>query len=90
MDGQVTGTSHIDSQPLLWMTVDRSVLEKPEKMTWCSEWTLCLEKFLKKFDLTFSSRNQIEKGVGSEEMDALEQRRFQDGVDLSLGAIEAD
>ena len=30
------------------------------------------------------------KGVGSKEVDALEQRGFWDGVDLLLGAIEAD
>ena len=48
------------------------------------------EKFSKKSDLAFSSRNRTWDGVGSEgeEEDALEQRRFQDGVDLRLGAIE--
>ena len=49
-----------------------------------------LEKFSKKFDLAFSSQNRTEKGVGSEEMDAPERRGFRDGVDLRLGAIEAN
>ena len=49
-----------------------------------------LEKFSKKSDLAFSLRNWIEKGVGSEEMDALERRGFRDEVDLHLDAIEAD
>ena len=30
MDGQVTGTSHSDSQPLLWMTVGRSMSKKSD------------------------------------------------------------
>ena len=48
------------------------------------------EKFSKKFDLAFSSRNRTKKGVGSIEMDAPERSGFRDGVDLRLGAIEAD
>ena len=90
MDGQVTGTSHSDSQPLLWMTVGRSMSKKSDKMTWRSEWIPHLEKFSKKSDLAFSSRNRIEKGVGLEEVDAPERRGFRVGVDLRLSAIEAD
>ena len=48
------------------------------------------EKFSKKSDLAFSSWNQTCEGVGSEEVDALEQRGFRDEVDLHLGAIKAD
>ena len=66
------------------------MLEKFDKMTWRSEWTPRLEKFSKKSDLVFSSRNRIEKGVGSEEVDAPERKGFQDEVDLRLGAIEAN
>ena len=47
-----------------------------------------LEKFSKKSDLAFSLSNQTEKCVGSEEVDALEQRRFRDEVDLHLGAMK--
>ena len=46
---------------------------------------------LKKSDLTFSSQNWKREGMGSdeeEEEDALEWRRFWDGVDLRFGAIE--
>ena len=49
------------------------------------------EKFSKKSDLAFSSRNQMWEGVGSdgekEEEDALERRGFQDGVYLRLCAM---
>ena len=48
---------------------------------------LRLEKFSKKSNLAFSSRNQTDEGVGSEEVDASEQRGFQDEVDLRLGAM---
>ena len=88
MEGRVTGTSHNDSQPRLWMIVGRSVLEKSDKMTRCSEWTPRREKFFEKSFQAFSSRNRIEEGVGSDEDDALEWRGFQDGVDLRLGAID--
>ena len=47
------------------------------------------EKFLKKSDLAFSSQNQTKKGVVSAEEDAPEQRGFQDGANLCLGAIDA-
>ena len=50
------------------------------------EWTPHLEKFSEKSWRAFSSRNRTWKGVGSEE-DALEQRGFQDGADLHLGAM---
>ena len=90
MEGQVIGTSHSDSQPWLWITVGRSVSEKSDKMTRHSEWTPRLEKFLKKSDLAFSSRNWTKKGVGSEEEDAPEWKGLWDRVDLRLGAIEAD
>ena len=87
MDGQVIGMSHSDSQPLLWMIVGRSVLEKSDKMTWCFEWTPRLENFLKKSDLAFSSWNRTWEGVGSEEVDALKRREFRDEVDFCLGAM---
>ena len=50
----------------------------------------CHEKFSKKSDLAFSSRNLMEEEVGSEgteEEDAPERRGFQDRVDLRLGAM---
>ena len=81
------GTSHSDSQSLLWMIVGRLVLEKFDKMTWRFEWTPRLEKFSKKSYWALSSRNWTEEGVGSEEVDALKQRGFQDRVDLRLGAM---
>ena len=46
-----------------------------------------LEKFSKKSVLANSSRNRIEEGVGSEEVDAPERRGFLDGADLRLGAV---
>ena len=49
-----------------------------------------LQKFSKKSFRAPSSWNQIEEGVGSKEEDALKRRGFWDGVDLRLGAIEAD
>ena len=48
------------------------------------------EKFSKKSDLAFSSRNLTEEGVGSkgmEEEDASERRGFWDEMDLRLGAM---
>ena len=48
------------------------------------------EKFLKKFNLAFSSRNLTEEGEGSEgikEEDAPERRGFRDGMDLRLGVM---
>ena len=84
--GQLTSISHRHSYLYLWMTVDRVVLKKPDRVTRCSEWMTCLEKFSKKSWWAFLSQNQTWVGVGSEE-DVLEQRRFRDGVDLRLGAM---
>ena len=47
----------------------------------------CREKFSKKALQASSFQNRIREGVGSEEVDAPEQRGFWDGVDLCLGAI---
>ena len=44
------------------------------------------EKFFEKSCQAFLSRNRTEREVGSE-YDAPEQRGFQDGVDLRLGAM---
>ena len=49
-----------------------------------------LQKFSKKSFRAFSSQNRTEDGVGLEEEDAPELRGFWDGVDLRLGATEAD
>ena len=46
-----------------------------------------LEKFFEKSYRALSSRNRTCEGVGSEEVDALEQKGFQDGVDFRLGAM---
>ena len=88
MRGQVTGTSHSDSHPQLWMTVGRSVSAKFAKMTRCSEWTPRREKFFEKSFQASLSRNRIWEGVGSEEDDVLERKGFWDGADLRLGAID--
>ena len=48
------------------------------------------EKFFKKSDLAFSSRNRTWEGVGSEgeeEEDVLKRRGFLDRMDLRLGAM---
>ena len=47
-----------------------------------------LEKFFEKSLWAFSSQNQTEEGIGSEEEDAPECRGFWDGVNLCLGAIK--
>ena len=50
----------------------------------------CREKFSKKFNLAFLSWNRMWDGVGSEgeeEEDIPEWKRFQDGMDLRLGAM---
>ena len=78
MDGQVTGTTHSDSYPQLWMTVGRSVSAKSTKMTRRFEWT----------PRASSSWNRIWEGIGSKEDDAPEQRGYWDGADLHLGAID--
>ena len=87
MEGQVTGMPQSDSQPLLWMTVGRSVLKKFNRTTWCSEWMPHQEKFSEKSIRAFSSRNRMWEGVESE-VDAPERKGFRDGVDFRLGAIE--
>ena len=89
-EGHVTGTPQSDPQPLLWVTVGRSVSEKSDRMTWRSAWMPRREKFSKKSDLAFSSWNQTWEGVGSygeEEEDTPERRGFQDEIDLRLDAI---
>ena len=75
-EGQVTGMSQSDSQPLLWMTVGRSVLEKFDKTTWHSQWTPHLQKFSEKSFQASSSWNRTEKGVRLEEEDVPERRGF--------------
>ena len=87
-DGQVTGMSHNDSHPRLWMTMGRLVSVKFTKMTRCSKWTPYREKFFEKSFCASSSQNQIWDGVGSEKDDAPEQKGFWDGVDLHFGAID--
>ena len=47
-----------------------------------------LQKFSKKSLQAPSSQNRTEEAVGSEEENASERKRFWDGVDLRLGAIE--
>ena len=49
-----------------------------------------LQKFSEKSFQMFSSQNRIKEGVGLEEEDTPERRGLWDGVDLHLGAIEAD
>ena len=88
MIGHVTGTSHSDSHPLLWMTEGRSVSAKFDKMTWRSEWMPRLEKFSENALKALSSWNRTLKGKGSIDEEALEWRRFRVGVDLRLGAID--
>ena len=48
----------------------------------------CLEKFFENALKTSSSRNRTLEGEGSIDEEASEQRRFQAGVDLRLGAID--
>ena len=76
MEGQVTGMSQSDSQPLLWMTMGRSMSEKFDKTTWHSKWMPRLQKFSKKSFRALSSQNRTEEGVGLEEEDAPKRRRF--------------
>ena len=87
MRGQVTGTSHSDSHPLLWMTEGRSVSAKFDRMTWRSEWMPRLEKFSENALKGSSSQNWIWKGEGSEDKESLKRRGSRAGVDLRLGAI---
>ena len=88
MRGHVTGTSHSDSHPRLWMTVERSVSAKFAKMTWRSEWMPHLEKFSKNALWASSSRNRRERGAESEDEEASERWGFQARVDLCLGAMD--
>ena len=70
------------------MTSGRSVSTKSAKMTWRSEWMLCLEKFSENALWASSSRNQREIGAESEDDEATKRRRFWAEVDLCLGAID--
>ena len=88
MRGHVTGTSHSDSHPLLWMTEGRSMSAKSDKTTWRSEWMPRLEKFSKNSLKASSSRNRTLEGEGSVEEEAPERIGFRVGVDLCLGAID--
>ena len=76
MRGQVTGTSHSDFHPRLWMTVERLVLAKFARMTWRSEWIPHLEKFSENALWASSSRNQRERGAESKDEEASEWREF--------------
>ena len=89
MVGQLTGISHRDCHPQLWMIVGRVVLEKFDRIIRRSKWTPHLEKFFEKSWRAFSSRNRMWKGVGSEE-DASERKGFQDGLVLCLGAMRGE
>ena len=86
--GQVTETSHSDSYSRLWMIVGRSVSAKFAGMTWCSKWTLRLEKFSENALWASSSQNRRERGAESEDEEASEWRKFRAEVDLRLGAID--
>ena len=88
MDGHVTGTSHSNSQPQLWMMSGRLVSTKSARITRCLEWMPHWEKFSEKALQASSSRNRICEGVGSEEDDVLECKGFWDGADSRLGAID--
>ena len=87
MEGHVTGTSHSDSQPRLWMTSGRLVSVKSAKMTRHSEWIPRRKKFSEKSFRASPSQNRIKEGVGSDKDDALERKGFRDGANLRLGAI---
>ena len=89
MRGQVTGMSHNDSHPLLWMTEERSVSAKSDKMTWHSKWMPRLEKFSENALKASSSQNWIWEGEGSKDEEAPERKRFRVGVDLRLNSIDA-
>ena len=88
MRGQVTGTSHSDSHPLLWMTEERLVSVKSHRTTWRSKWMPRLEKFFENSLKASSSRNWTVEGEGSEDEEATKWRGFRAGVDLRLGAID--
>ena len=86
MEGQLIGISQKDSQPRLWMTMGKVVSKKSDEITWCFEWMPRFEKFSEKSWRAFSSWNQTEIGLGSED-DALERKGFWDRADLCLGAM---
>ena len=88
MEGQVIGMPHSDSQPWLLVTVRRPISKKSDRMTWHSEWMPRREKFSEKSFQALSSWNCTWEGVELKEVNALEQRRFWNGVDSHLGAIE--
>ena len=88
MKGHVTGTSHSDFHPLLWMIEARSVSAKFNRVTWHSEWMPRLEKFSENGLKASSSRNQTIEGEVSVDEEAPEWRGFWAGVDLRLGAID--
>ena len=82
--GHLTSILHRDSHPWLWMTMDRAVSEKYDRITWHSEWIPRLDKFSEMSLQAFSSWNRMWRGVRSEE-DVPKRRGFQDEVDLHLG-----
>ena len=85
----MTGTSHSDSYPLLWMTEGRSVSAKSDSTTWRFEWMPRLEKFSENALWVSSSRNRREREGQNQKMKRhLEWRGFRAGVDLRLGAID--
>ena len=88
MRGQVTGTLHSDSHPLLWITEGRLVSAKSNRTTWHFKWMPCVEKFFENALKASSSRNWTLEGEGSEDKEAPEWRGFQVWVDLRLGAID--
>ena len=88
MRGHVTGTSHSDSHPLLWMTEGRLMSAKSNRMTWHSKWMPYLEKFSENALKASSSRNWTWEVEGSEDEQAPERKGFRAGVDLRLGAID--
>ena len=76
MEGQASKMSQIDSQPLLWMTVGRSMLEKSDRTTWCFEWMNRLQKFSENSFRVSSSQNRTEEGVGLKEEDTPKRKGF--------------
>ena len=81
------GISQRDSHPQVRMTQGRGVLEKSDKMTWCSRWTPHLWKFSRKSWWAFTSWNQTWRWGVSEEEEDPKPRGFQAGVDLCLSAM---
>ena len=84
----MTGLSHYDSHPRLWMTSGRSMSTKSARMTWRSEWMPRLEKFSENALWASSSRNRREIGAESKDDEAPEWRRFRAKVNLHLGVID--